>query len=131
SLLILSSSGLAGGPAACPTSRTVDWVRHPEGTDRIEVIVHNRSTDRIVHVEVEVDPDLLEEFVADRDKPHLDGDLKILEPAELFQKIRDLLMNLLRLPNHQAQRAFMLRQSTLASHFFPVVGGDGGGDQFR
>jgi hypothetical protein len=44
--------------------------------------------------EVEVDADLLEEVVVDGDEPDLDGDLQVLEPAELPQQVDDLVVDL-------------------------------------
>ena len=52
--------------------------------------------------EVEVDTDLLEEVVADGDEPDLDRDLKVLEPAELAEQVGDLLVDLGRVADDQA-----------------------------
>ena len=52
--------------------------------------------------EVEVDADLLEEVVGDGDEPDLDRDLKVLEPAELPEQVGDLLVDLRRVPDDQA-----------------------------
>ena len=59
--------------------------------------------DAALDVEVEVDTDPLEERVGERDEPHLDRDLEVLEAAELFEEVRDLLVHLLRLADDEAQ----------------------------
>ena len=59
--------------------------------------------DRVgLDLEVEVDADLLEEVVADGDEPDFDGDLKVLKPPELAEQVGDLLMDLGRVPDDQA-----------------------------
>ena len=61
------------------------------------------STDRVrVDGEVEIHTDLLEEVVADRDEPDLDRDLKVLQPAKLFEEVGHLVMDLRRMANDQA-----------------------------
>ncbi len=53
-------------------------------------------------LEVEVDTDLLEEVVADGDEADLDGDLEVLQPPELAEQVGDLLMDLGRVADDQA-----------------------------
>src|SRR6185312_337610 len=53
-------------------------------------------------VEVEIDADLLEEVVADGDEPDLDRDLQVLEPPELLEQLGDLLVDLGRVADDQA-----------------------------
>ncbi len=52
--------------------------------------------------EVEVDADLLEEAVADGDEPDLDRDLQVLEPAELAEEVDDVVVDLRRVADDQA-----------------------------
>ena len=59
--------------------------------------------DRVgLDLEVEVDADQFEEGVVDRDEPHFDRDLKVLEPAELPQQVGDLLVDLSGMLDDQA-----------------------------
>ena len=62
-----------------------------------------RIGDVLGDVEVEVDADPLEEAVAERDEADLDRDLQVLHPPQLLQQIDDLLVDFLRLADHQAQ----------------------------
>ena len=74
-----------------------------ERRDRIRDRERAVLADRVgLDLEVEVDADLLEEVVADRDEPDLDRDLEVLEPAELAEQVGDLLVDLRRVADDQA-----------------------------
>ena len=62
-----------------------------------------RIGDVLGDVEVEVDADTLEEIVVERDEADFDRHLQILHPPQLLQEIDDLLVDLLRLADDQAQ----------------------------
>src|SRR5207248_6310462 len=53
-------------------------------------------------LEVEVHANLLEEVILDGDKPDLDRDLEILEPAQLAEQVGDLVVDLRRVADDQA-----------------------------
>ncbi len=81
------------------------------------------------NVEIEVDPNLLEKAVIQRNKTDFDGDLQILQTAELVQKVGDLFVDFLSLTDDQAEVGFELGNCALATDFVPRVGFDGLGDQ--
>ena len=70
--------------------------------------VRNRErtmlTDRVgLDIEVEVDADLLEEVIADRDEANFDRHLEVLEPPQLPEQVGDLFVDFRRVLDDQAQ----------------------------
>ncbi len=89
-----------------------------------------RLVDVVVDVEVEVDADPLEEVVVQRDEADFDGHLQVLQPAELFEQVDDLFVDLLRLADDQARGWFRTGRSNRDRPLRPRWSGDGGRDQF-
>jgi len=126
-----AASGAAGGPTSRSTRRTASTagstsstaaaegtvrIRHPEGTDRVEVVIHKGTTHRVIDVEVEVDPDLFEELVADGDEPDFNRHLQVLQTAELFQQVwRRVIGGRHRYPQELPFRPYLLQ---IAHHCF-------------
>ena len=63
-------------------------------------------------LEVEVHADLLEEVILDGDESDLDRDLQVLEPAELAEQVGDLLVDLGRVADDQADAQEERRDGT-------------------
>ena len=55
-----------------------------------------------VDLEVEIDADRLVEVIAQGDEPDFDRDLEVLEPAELAEQVGDLVVDLRRVADDQA-----------------------------
>ena len=68
---------------------------------------------------LEVDADLLEEVVAERDVADFDRDLQVLQAAQLIQQVDDLLVDFLRLADDQAQVGRRIRRSSPARPLRP------------
>ena len=100
------SEPMAWSPSSMPdrrAARRVADTRSPAGGVGSGDVRIGRDAGVVVDVEVEVDADPLEEVVVQRDEPHLDRHLQVLQAAELFQQVGDLLVNVLRLADDQAQ----------------------------
>ncbi len=54
-------------------------------------------------IEVEVDADLLEEVIADRDEPDFNRNLEVLEPPQLPEQVGDLFVDFRRVLDDQTQ----------------------------
>ena len=80
-------------------------------------------------VEIEVDADSLEEGVIEPDESHFDRHLEVLQPAELFEQIGDLLVHLLRLAHHDAEVCRKRLDGALAADGVPTLRRDGVLDQ--
>ena len=87
------------------------------------------SGDVGVDVEVEADADPLEEVVVQRDEADLDGNLEVLQTPQLLQEVGDLLVDLLRLADHQAQVRFEGGNGARPADGVPGGGSDRGSDQ--
>src|SRR5690242_4109086 len=74
-----------------------DWLLHP-GSKDLELVIGER-----VDVELEVYANTFVEVVIQADKSDFDGDLQILQTTQLSQQIGNLLVDFLRLRDHEAQ----------------------------
>ena len=70
---------------------------------------------------VEIDADPLEEVVGQRDEPHFDRHLQVLQAAKLLEQVRDLLVHFLRLADDQAQVGFKARDRARTAHVVPAL----------
>ena len=77
---------------------------------------------QVFDVHLEVDADLLEEVVVERDVADFDRDLQILQAAQLGQQVGDLLVDFLRLADDQAQVRAEFGDRTRPAHFVPGRG---------
>ena len=85
--------------------------------------------DVVVDVEVEVDADPLEEVVVERDEADFDRHLQVLQAPQLLQQVGDLLVDVLRLADDEAQVGLEGRDRAGAADVVPGGGLDGRGDQ--
>ena len=83
----------------------------------------------VLDVEVEVYADPLEEVVVQRDEADFDRDLEVLQPPQLLQEIDDLLVDLLRLADDEAEVGGEGLDRAGSAHVVPRGGLDGRGDQ--
>ncbi|NNJ27673.1 hypothetical protein LzC2_37810 [Planctomycetes bacterium LzC2] len=83
----------------------------------------------VLHVEVEVDADPLEELVGHRDESHLDRHLQVLQTTQLSQQFADLLVHGLRLANDQGEGGFTGLQRPATAQHLPAFRLHGGADQ--
>ena len=88
-----------GRPGRCAQAGGVREDRGRRVRDRERAVLTDRLRE---DVEVEVDGDVLEERVAEGDEPDLDRDLQVLEPAELPEQVGDLVVDLGRVADDQA-----------------------------
>ena len=71
-------------------------------------------------VEIEVDTDAFGERIVERDEPHLDRHLQVLQPPQLIEQVGDLFVNLLRLADHQAEIGLEGHHRPLAADGVPA-----------
>ena len=76
-------------------------------------------------IEIEVDANPFEEGVIEPDESHLDRYLQVLQPAELFEQIGDLLVHLLCLAHHDAEVRRKRLDGALTAHGVPTLRRDG------
>ena len=84
-----------------------------------------------MNIEVEVDTNSFEEPVGDRHEADFDGDLQILQPAKLFEKVGELFVYLLSIADDDAKRCFEFADRSVTAVVLPRIGLDGGLDQIR
>ena len=87
------------------------------------------SEDVVLDVEIEVHADLLGEVVVERNEPHFDGDLQVLQPPELLQQVDDFLVDFLGLADDDAQIGLEGPDRARTAHVLPRSGPDRRGDQ--
>src|SRR3954467_3137348 len=80
-------------------------------------------------VEIEIDANSLEEVILERNEPHFNGHLQILQAAKLLKQVGNFLVNLLCLADDQTEVRLETVDRARAAHVGPALGGDGRGDE--